>query len=764
MATCALDLPINVPWKLIAASADMMDTRFCNKLFPFAWRSSLALSAYEPGPTDVPDNLCGQQLTYLKVTCSITGYQPSKDETGQIVDYFGGDPTEDQRAILDQILAEYFACYGVLLNVAVFPGPRAVYKEFPIDFAGLPETRPGSMLPNPYDVNGVKFVADGVAQNRLVDNFPSGGDGQLELDLANKMTIMLPTNVTIGMVAADVAHFSASGVTMEAFKAGVSLGSVSSGPVQNTVHTLELVGDGIDSVVLTAPDDHASLLKFTYGLPAGESTDTQGIALDDFPHIVDFEPKVRDLYQAATDTGEILSDSKSGVKTDKSFTHTHSTENSLSLGIQAPLGDSGLVGKAGTSLANTDTDQSQWAVQADSSRERRETQSTSTQISQMYNLLTGYHVGTNRALFLMLARPHVLQPTDFRTFVQGLRAIEGVQEFFLIVSRPQDMDGVCVETWLETGHFPEDTPIIQPTPQYDESSEDFPVTKSANGGFFSSDCADIDTDYTVAGGWVIDRRPERGCDPGHPGIAMLQDRSNSQATSSLHNYNYLPTSDATVSVTGRICGGTGFGADDANFDRTYRVFTRSEQPKPTDQEPSAALDRLVITARQLCVCFHSKDGCPEVLPQPQRGAQQDRSIVAEPVISISPGLLTVDARAASRTPAMKAFLRRVERSMANSWRLPKRYPLGEVGFLDTDFFKGRIQKALPPEVLGRPLTNVADAPARLVAAFGERATVGDVLALDLAALARKSGMTVKQVAEARAHLLRTHASAAPTRG
>src|SRR6516162_5923840 len=114
--------------------------------------------------------------------------------------------------------------------------------------------------------------------------------------------------------------------------------------------------------------------------------------------------------------------------------------------------------------------------------------------------------------------------------------------------------------------------------------------------------------------------------------------------------------------------------------------------------------------------------------------------------------------------AMKAFLRRVERSMANSWRLPKRYPLGEVGFLDTDFFKGRIQKALPPEVLGRPLTNVADAPARLVAAFGERATVGDVLALDLAALARKSGMTVKQVAEARAHLLRTHASAAPTRG
>ena len=49
------------------------------------------------------------------------------------------------------------------------------------------------------------------------------------------------------------------------------------------------------------------------------------------------------------------------------------------------------------------------------------------------------------------------------------------------------------------------------------------------------------------------------------------------------------------------------------------------------------------------------------------------------------------SRAAARGPAMKAFLKQVEQAMTNSWRLPGRYPLGQVGFLDSEFFKERIQ-------------------------------------------------------------------------
>src|SRR5262249_59811803 len=95
-------------------------------------------------------------------------------------------------------------------------------------------------------------------------------------------------------------------------------------------------------------------------------------------------------------------------------------------------------------------------TQTDESRDRRERYATTTSISQMYNLLTGYHLGTNRAVFLMFPRPHVLQPTDFRTFVQGLRYIEGVQEFFLVVARPKEITGLGIEASLETGHFHED--------------------------------------------------------------------------------------------------------------------------------------------------------------------------------------------------------------------------------------------------------------------------------------------------------------------
>src|SRR5207245_652882 len=98
---------------------------------------------------------------------------------------------------------------------------------------------------------------------------------------------------------------------------------------------------------------------------------------------------------------------------------------------------------------------------------RRENQSTTTNLSQMYNLLTGYHAGTNRAVFLMLPRPHTLQPTDHRTFVQGLRMIEGLQDFFLIVSRPRQMSALCIEASLETGHFPEDVVVQSPNVEYD---------------------------------------------------------------------------------------------------------------------------------------------------------------------------------------------------------------------------------------------------------------------------------------------------------
>src|SRR5437773_5656637 len=160
MATQLLNLPVNIPWKLIHQSPDMMDVQFCNKRFPFEWRSSLAISVFEPKPEDLPEDLCEGIITYLKVTCTITGYEPTREETERGYVEFPNVPTEQ----LDSILQDYFACYGVLLNVAVFPFPATKKQLDPVsvDFRGQ---HLGDVSPNPLQIGQVAFQAPGQIHN-----------------------------------------------------------------------------------------------------------------------------------------------------------------------------------------------------------------------------------------------------------------------------------------------------------------------------------------------------------------------------------------------------------------------------------------------------------------------------------------------------------------------------------------------------------------------------------------------------------------------
>jgi hypothetical protein len=734
-----LDLPKEIAWKIMSVSPDMMDTQFCNKLFPFAWRSSLAISAFEPTLEELPEELCDERITFLKITCNITGYQPSKEETDEGYASFPDVPIEQ----LDRIFEEYFACYGALLNVAVFPYPKfkIELKRVGIDF-GL--QKPGTTLPNPYASEGASFEAVNQPNNSIVDRYPTGGDAQGELDLFQEMSITLPPN---SRVEAKVVHDSPTGVTMEAYRGNELLGSQTAGLEQGQVYTLTIEGQVIDRVVFKAPDDRASLLEFAYYIP-----ESKAIALKDYPHIIDFEPKVRELLQAATETGEILTASKSGVKTNKGFTNTEETTNAFNLGAEFTKGPIKLTG--GFTRTSKDTEQDTWSVETDASRERTEKEGSTTNISQLYNLLTGYHLGTNRGVFLMLPRPHILQPTDRRTFVQGLRIIEGVQEFFLIVSRPKDMPGLCVEAFLETGHFPEDVEIEEPPVRYDESQEDFIVTAFADDGFLGGSCANIESfssaTYTVGAGWVIDR--SKGT-PGHPGVSEIANDSNGQANSSLENYNYQSTSDTSVQISGRICGQS-LNRDEARFNRTYRVFTRSEQPKPNTSDPVVTTPFL-ITSRGLCVCMKSGEKCPEVVPLlelPTRPPIGD-SIAIERVVRINPALLTPDVTRETRSPAMEEALRKIRSVMTTSWRLPGRRPPGKVGFLDSDYFKDRIKKVVPKEQLERPLAQVSDLPRAAIESLGERFSVAEALDMELTSFIQKTGLSLEDALNARRRML-----------
>jgi hypothetical protein len=86
----------------------------------------------------------------------------------------------------------------------------------------------------------------------------------------------------------------------------------------------------------------------------------------------------------------------------------------------------------------------------DTSREDRETKSFTTTFSQMYQLFNGYHLGTNRALFVIAPRPRTVS-SDF-DLIRGERKLEGIQDMFLVVYVPKQLSGICLQASLDTGH------------------------------------------------------------------------------------------------------------------------------------------------------------------------------------------------------------------------------------------------------------------------------------------------------------------------
>jgi hypothetical protein len=618
-----MNLPVNIPWKLIAASPDMMDTQYRNKLYPFRWRSSLAISIFEPKADSLPEDYCKDRITYAKVTCSVTGYQPSPEEIARGEISFPDIPTEE----LERIFAEYFACYGVLLNVAVFPsGAKKELKPVSTDFGTY---SPGTLLDNPYYINELefdnyeiylqelpdKFTEVRVPSNQIVDNYPVPVDRKGELHSKDKILIklLLPSV----KVHAKVIITGSGGPITLAMYAYNDAGLIEHKTAQNTGQIIDFIieGDSINQVAIKFDEDLRriyqlspifSLQEFVY-----YSWHDVPFNLNDYPHIIDFEPKTRDLYQGATEHGEILTASNSLVKTSKSFGQTESTETGINLGakysptVELPGGvkvsEYEVAGSLSHKWGSTTTDSSN--VEIDSSRERREMNSTTTNLTQMYNLLTGYHSGTNRATFLMLPRPHVLQPTDRRTFVQGLRIIEGVQEFFLIVHRPRNVEGLCVEATLDTGHMQTYVPELNVPPIYDSKSLFWNVQQYAE----PDRVKEFSETQKAPDGWVIDL--SKGTE-GHPGVRESKRNDNRQKEETLRGYNYRAFDSTTAVVSGRIKG------EDvgAILDHTYEIFLRSERPSPPTDNRPLPIVKFLTASRSLSACFLSHDECIEGEP------------------------------------------------------------------------------------------------------------------------------------------------------
>lgn len=203
---------------------------------------------------------------------------------------------------------------------------------------------------------------------------------------------------------------------------------------------------------------HGAMIQVTAAPPSPHD-----LRISDYPYFLDCQPKQRALYEQASNFSERVSRSLEAVNVKKGAGSTDSQEvldidqgkavggnvSVLGTGAGFSMDDRGQAGSKriaqseSTNLRTTDT-----------AREARETISHTTQITQMYNLLQAYHLGTNRLMFYMTPRPHVLEEPS--GFIRGPRRIDGIQEFFMIVSIAKDQADPCLGVRIDTAHLTKD--------------------------------------------------------------------------------------------------------------------------------------------------------------------------------------------------------------------------------------------------------------------------------------------------------------------
>ncbi len=404
----------------------------------------------------------------------------------------------------------------------------------------------------------------------------------------------------------------------------------------------------------------------------------EGVPLSKYPYFADFEPKKRELYEIVTETGEIMSRSLENVNVHKGGTTTNAHEvvdsttisgefKNLSL---SPSGEGLSNAKVGLSnTSNTrDLNQEQYinTRTTDRAREARETFSHTTQLTQMYHQFTSYHLGTNRAVFFMLPRPNTVQSES--TFVNGPRFLEGIQEIFLVVVRPKEIQDIRVEAYLETAHIATehvrnvydpntDTLIFPPLiatvedkdSWWDEDDDSYSVSKKH---------AEL---YPPPDGWEVDLERDGGYK-----IESINAKGDAKHQVTAERNKVVAYGEVTARFVDNKTGNDIFNA---SLDMVITVYIRKKQPIGTESKQN-----LFLTGRGVCCPPSSRfRGITEGIITYEAGI--DKNLAGSRLGNIS-----------SMTVKDANHLRdEVGRLMVQSINHPDRYPFGEVGFTETQF-------------------------------------------------------------------------------
>lgn len=127
MSNFKLNLPTDIPWERICVTEDMLDASVCDDVRPPKWHTSLAVFRYLP--PDEYQEYPNQRITYLKVTATITGYQPIDQEIQGQIDW--DDVNVSTIPGLKDLLNAYHPCHGAILQVTV--GPFATAADLPLE-------------------------------------------------------------------------------------------------------------------------------------------------------------------------------------------------------------------------------------------------------------------------------------------------------------------------------------------------------------------------------------------------------------------------------------------------------------------------------------------------------------------------------------------------------------------------------------------------------------------------------------------------------
>jgi len=495
--------------------------------------------------------------------------------------------------------------------------------------------------------------------------------------------------------------------------------------------------------------DYASRYYPCYGaileVVVAPHPDDKQFALDDYPYFADFDPKKRELYEVVTDTGEVMSRSLEdvNVRLGQTTLQSHEVRDKTTLGAGLTLSQGGGGSSATGSIANESgtTDLSQQGSEnirtSDAQREARETFSHTTQLSQMYHQLDSYHLGTNRAVFFVLPRPHTVQSPS--TFVNGPREIEGVQEFMLVVVRPKEMEQFCVEAYLETAHLT-GAPILD----WGETDTQLHLRVEP-----TEDRRTNSSSTAVKAGYVIDRAkgpqgvPLGGLPHGDTGGYQLTSVNENDAprseSSSMSDYSFIVGTEQ-VTVTGWV---TRFGKYHPSLELAATVFLKKKVPTFVGRRPG-----LMITGRAVCSCpapivFDPADTGPSVV--------YEKSLPADPAQE-SRGRESMSTHEANQLGAD------LKHELLQSISSADRYPRGTVGLLDSQLMASQMGVHISnadPDVN----TRLSDWPgidrtlAYRVTAYNPSITRSQMLEMPLAQQVESFGLSFAEAVEIRRALM-----------